>query len=304
MVPQGRSVGYIVFRNALIVLFVFGLQVAVNIPSIHAWSLSTPIVEKDASLRTYSLTKSGDAPKSSAVLNTCQKCSSPSRRHFVSVIPKTLATSLCIAFASLAEPAVARNLPVSNGANTSNVGTALALIPLVRLRSNLVSLSETLRQQRKNNLDEPLKVISKTKTALSFTTNIEPITIPIREEDFKRLFDAYSDQVSYKQKFLDQNAFLVYYTKGYDGPGRDSLEKDPVNERQTMQFGARNEAWICWDDFLAEFDFYVSSSTNGDDTEEGFADMMKYLSNTIQAVDIYLKLSPPDDLKEAEREVS
>jgi hypothetical protein len=96
----------------------------------------------------------------------------------------------------------------------------------------------------------------------------------------------------------------VYYTKGYDGPGRDSLEKDPVNERQTMQFGARNEAWICWDDFLAEFDFYVSSSTNGDDAEEGFAGMMKYLSNTIQAVDIYLKLSPPDDLKEAELEVS
>lgn len=304
MVQQGRGIGHIVFRHALIVFFVFGLQVAANIPSIHAWSLSTAIVEKDASLRKYSSTESGDAPKSSAALNTCRIFSSPSRRQFVSVIPKTLATSLCITIASLTEPVVARNLPVSNGADTSNVGTALALIPLVRLRSNLVSLSETLQQQRKNDIDKPLNVNSKTKTALSFTTNSEPITIPIREEDFKRLFDAYSDQVSYKQKFLDQNAFLVYYTKGYDGPGRDSLEKDTVNERQTMQFGARNEAWICWDDFLAEFDFYVSPSTNGDDAEEAFADMMKYLSNTIQAVDSYLKLSPTDDLKVAEREVS
>ena len=34
--------------------------------------------------------------------------------------------------------------------------------------------------------------------------------IPRDENDFKRLFDSYSTPVSYKQKFLDQNAFLVY----------------------------------------------------------------------------------------------
>lgn len=36
---------------------------------------------------------------------------------------------------------------------------------------------------------------------------LEPI--PRNERAFKLIFDAYSDPVSYKQKFLDQNAFLV-----------------------------------------------------------------------------------------------
>ncbi|VEU41785.1 unnamed protein product [Pseudo-nitzschia multistriata] len=168
--------------------------------------------------------------------------------------------------------------------------------------------------QRKRDDGGILNIITKTKAALSFRklgidSGTVPVTIPTREEEFKRLFDAYSDQVSYKQKFLDQNAFLVYYTNGYDGPGRDSLEKDPVNERQTLQFGARNEAWIFWDDFLSECDFYESSirktgASSSDDADESFVDMMKYLSNTIQALDSYLKLSPPEDLKAAEKEVS
>ena len=89
----------------------------------------------------------------------------------------------------------------------------------------------------------------------------------------------------------------MYYTNGYDGPGRDSLEKDPVNERQTLQFGARNEAWIGWDDFLAEWEYYSSSSHSSDDAEESFSEMMKCLSNTIEAVDRYLRLSPPQDLE-------
>ena len=44
--------------------------------------------------------------------------------------------------------------------------------------------------------------------------------LPSGEKEFKRLFDEYSQGVSYKQVYLDQNAFLVYYTKGFDGPGR------------------------------------------------------------------------------------
>lgn len=33
--------------------------------------------------------------------------------------------------------------------------------------------------------------------------------VPATEKDFKRLFDEFSEAVSYKQKFLDSNAFLV-----------------------------------------------------------------------------------------------
>ena len=217
-----------------------------------------------------------------------------SRRQFISSIPASLIFSWPI-------PVLARNMPLSNGADTSKSGTVTALLPIVKLRSDLDSLLQTLKKEYKNH--DGGTSITKTKTAISFS-NCE---IPTQEKAFKRTFDAYSDQVSYKQKFLDQNAFLVYYTNGYDGPGRDSLEKDPVNERQTLQFGARNEAWISWDDFLAEWEYYSSSSgrkSGSDDIEDSFSEMVKYLSNTINAVDGYLRLSPPQDLEAAQQEKS
>jgi len=227
---------------------------------------------------------------------------SSSRRQVISLIPPTLAASASLVFAwPNAPPALARNMPISNGADTSKIGTVSALLPIVKLRTDLELLRQTLQKQHKKNDDGPSAVITKTKTAISFTGNSnKPATIPTLEVEFKRLFDAYSDQVSYKQKFLDQNAFLVYYTNGYDGPGRGSLEKDPVNERQTLQFGARNEAWVGWDDFLAEWEYYESLSrrtSSNDDADDSFSDMIKYLSKTTQAVDRYLTLSPPQDLE-------
>jgi hypothetical protein len=119
--------------------------------------------------------------------------------------------------------------------------------------------------------------------------------IPTNEQDFKRLFDAYSDPVSYQQKFMDQNAFLVYYTKGFDGPGRPSMEdkETTVNERQTLQFGARNEAWIAWDNFLVELPF-LNDKDN---------DLDKYLQATIRAVDAYLSLAPKSNMQQANQEV-
>ncbi|CAJ1935067.1 unnamed protein product [Cylindrotheca closterium] len=111
---------------------------------------------------------------------------------------------------------------------------------------------------------------------------------------FKRLFDAYSDPVSYKQKFLDQNAFLVYYTKGFDGPGRPNIEEDDSNEKQTLQFGIRNEAWINWENFLVELKFVG---------EEKDTEATKYLDETLRYVDYYLKLAPPQDVREAKKAV-
>ena len=165
--------------------------------------------------------------------------------------------------------AFAKNLPDSTGADTSKVGTVEALIPIVSLRYSLSLLEPKLKNRERIKLDQS--------------------TFPTKEQDFKRLFDAYSDPVSYKQKFLDQNAFLVYYTKGFDGPGRENIEND-VNERQTMQFGARNEAWIAFDNFLVELKFI-------DDDDN---DLTKYLADTIRAVDSYLRLAPLSDVKEAQ----
>jgi hypothetical protein len=167
-------------------------------------------------------------------------------------------------------PAVASNLPASTGADTSKVGTVESLIPIVSFRSSLARLEPKLA-----NREQPIQLDK---------------VVPTNEQEFKRLFDAYSDPVNYKQKFLDQNAFLVYYTKGFDGPGRSNVEED-TNERQTLQFGARNEAWIAWENFLVELKFI-------DDADN---DLAEYLSATKQALDSYLKLAPLEDVKVAQQ---
>ena len=254
-----------------------------------------------------------------------------SRRRLFSTIPSRAAAIVAAAattsssgvlLSSLPPPADARNLPVSNGADTSHVGTATAFVPILQLRQNLASLQDILedeqQQQRKQNSnnrsdgtnDLQVSRIAKTKSVFCFpaTQFPEMEEIPYREQDFKRIFDAYSDPVSYKQKFLDANAFLVYYTNGYDGPGRAPLEgtqESVVNERQTIQFGTRNEAWLCWEDFVSEYDYYASSSRKtGATTEElesSYVDMIQYLSQTIQAVDRYIQVSSPTR-KEDEQE--
>jgi hypothetical protein len=164
----------------------------------------------------------------------------------------------------------ASNLPASTGADTSKVRTVEALAPVVSLRYSLKRLDSQLANGQLG------------KTIL--------LDVPTNEQDFKRLFDAYSDPVSYKQKFLDQNAFLVYYTKGFDGPGRANIEED-VNERQTLQFGLRNEAWISWENFLVELKF-INDADN---------DAAKYLAATTRAVDSYLLLAPVEDINAAQQ---
>jgi hypothetical protein len=173
------------------------------------------------------------------------------------------------ALVSESTSAGASNLPASTGADTSKVGTVEALAPIISLRYSLKRLESQLANGQLE------------KTIL--------LDVPTNEQDFKRLFDAYSDPVSYKQKFLDQNAFLVYYTKGFDGPGRANIEED-VNERQTLQFGARNEAWISWENFLVELKF-INDADN---------DAAKYLATTTRAVDSYLLLAPLEDIKAAQ----
>eukprot|EP00537_Pseudo-nitzschia_pungens_P018684 CAMPEP_0172404760 /NCGR_PEP_ID=MMETSP1061-20121228/64252_1 /TAXON_ID=37318 /ORGANISM="Pseudo-nitzschia pungens, Strain cf. pungens" /LENGTH=322 /DNA_ID=CAMNT_0013139687 /DNA_START=36 /DNA_END=1004 /DNA_ORIENTATION=- len=322
MAPPTLRNSWIPLRIAALFLSMFAFYPASRISSTNAWHFSTTrskrthhgaISEKLGETEIGIIFKAESTTSDNVSSVNRYRTSPSSRRRLFSMISHQLLEGTALGFAALSSPgrpAFARNLPASNGADTSKVGTVAALIPLVTLRNNLKSLRLSVEEEQRNTDNgRPLDTITKSKTEFSFKivakdSSRGSATIPIREEAFKRIFDAYSDQVSYKQKFLDQNAFLVYYTKGYDGPGRDSLEKDPVNERQTLQFGARNEAWICWDDFLAEWDFYASSARGTADIEEVLLDMMKYLSNTIQAVDNYLKLSPPEDLQAAQQELS
>eukprot|EP00593_Proboscia_inermis_P009516 CAMPEP_0171308770 /NCGR_PEP_ID=MMETSP0816-20121228/18873_1 /TAXON_ID=420281 /ORGANISM="Proboscia inermis, Strain CCAP1064/1" /LENGTH=114 /DNA_ID=CAMNT_0011791849 /DNA_START=367 /DNA_END=711 /DNA_ORIENTATION=+ len=107
------------------------------------------------------------------------------------------------------------------------------------------------------------------------------------------MFDEYSNPVSYKQKFLDQNAFLVYYTKGFDGPKRPSIEEGEV-PIQTLQYGFRNDAWQAMDDLLSELDFGLTETIRTDD-------LSKLIDRVISAVDSYISLAPSSQLDEAFR---
>jgi hypothetical protein len=175
--------------------------------------------------------------------------------------------------------AEARNLPEPSTADTSKTGTVEAMVPVVLLEKQLGRIKSNLEA------DATLRSLK----------NIDGLlrNIPLEEKAFKAIFDAYSDPVSYKQKFVEQNAFLVYYSKGFDGPGRPNIESDlPV--KQTLQLGARNDAFVAWDDFLAELDFARGNPASSDQGE-----LLKPLSKTIGAVEEYLRLSPPDDLAKA-----
>ena len=189
-------------------------------------------------------------------------------------------------------PAFAKNLPdVSPSVDpTRTPGTTETLQPILRLEAVLKELHTVLDQAK---TQQPSAVAgdatSSSNVLKELTTQTR--TIPRTEREFKAIFDAYSDPVSYKQKFVDQNAFLVYYTKGFDGPGRPSMESDlPV--KQTLQYGARNDAWVAYDDFCVELDYQRSRNDLGEDNNNyDPEELQKHLQRAIDAVDSYLKAS-------------
>ena len=179
--------------------------------------------------------------------------------------------------------ALARNLPQSTGADTSNTGSIATLIPIVRLRIDLEKLQSDIVASS-NNPSHSLPPI--------------PKELPRGETSFKRILDEYSDPVSYKQKYVDSNAFLVYYSKGYDGPGRPSIEEGlPV--KQTLQYGSRNDAWVAWEEVLSEYDFAQKQQQKGGD-EWDQEDLLMPLKRAMSALDSYMTLAPKEDLQEAQ----
>ena len=110
----------------------------------------------------------------------------------------------------------------------------------------------------------------------------------LKEKGFKRIFDEYSEGVSYKQQFLDKNAFLVYYTGGFDGPGRGSIEKEtPKESLQKAQYGYRNDAWVALDECMSELDYLLQQ----EDPLEDRKDLKKALRALTSAVEGYVGLA-------------
>ena len=168
----------------------------------------------------------------------------------------------------------AANLPQSYAPAGSKPLSLESLVPILQLDKDL------------GRIEAVLGGYDKAKDIQALQRLID--SIPSKEQDFKAVFDAYSIPVSYKQKFLDQNAFLVYYTKGFDGPGRRSIEDDlPV--LQTQQYGYRNDVWVAWDSFLAEYAFVLQNTD-----EDDWGELVRSLAAVRQAVEAYLSTVPPD----------
>ena len=183
--------------------------------------------------------------------------------------------------------ASASNLPGSTGADLSKTGSVDTIIPIVAIQR---SISNTKQQLSDSTVVSPSLCATTLQTLLK--------SIPREENAFKRIFDAYSTPVNYKQKFLDQNAFLVYYTKGFDGPGRSNIEED-VNTVQTQQYGFRNEAWTAVDDLFVELEFGKGSTD--DSAASSKEELVTLVDKVLIALDSYLSLAPANELEEAKR---
>ena len=192
----------------------------------------------------------------------------------------TVASSPCIANAA--------NLPQSNGADFSRTGTLDTLVPIVQMRQSVLKAKSELSDSKALNLIVPSE-------QCTFILKQISQSIPREEKQFKRIFDAYSTPVSYKQKFLDQNAFLVYYSKGFDGPGRPNIEDDVENGIQTLQYGFRNEAWTAMDNLFTELEY----GSKADDNSVYKDELVDLIGNALKAFDLYLSCAPESDVKSA-----
>ena len=240
----------------------------------------------------------------------CRRADHQMMRHAMQILPhdddavsdverrqamaRILGSLACVSFAlpSGGSPCSAANLPTSTGADMSKTGTVEKLIPIVAMEEALMSAKQDLLKARDHSgiSADTIKVMSKV-----LVSSISP-----EQTLFKRKFDEYSEPVSYKQKFMDQNAFLVYYTKGFDGPNRPPMESsaDPV-PLQSIQYGLRNDAWTNYDELLSELSFFLSS-----DSSSTIEDILKPLDNCIASFEAYLSYSPAADVADARRRVS
>jgi hypothetical protein len=190
--------------------------------------------------------------------------------------------------------ASAANLPSYTGADLSKTGNLETLLPIVAIYRTLVGAKLQLSQLN-NGASNSLM----TPETCSNLLNYLLACIPREEIAFKRIFDAYSTPVSYKQKFLDQNAFLVYYTKGFDGPGRPNIEaEDTKNTVQTLQYGSRNDAWTAMDDLFVELEFGKKP-----DGECRKSESINLIDEVLSTLNSYLSLAPVADVKEAMRQL-
>lgn len=237
---------------------------------------------------------------------TTNTCSIFSRYSFLKYSFASMTTFPFFITPSSSSPAHSRNLPENYGADLSKTGDFSKLVPIISMKESLLpakSLLSTSRNEMKNgNIST-----EDAKALLDLISRCTKTYIPENESDFKKNFDEYSDPIGYKEKFMDNNAFLVYYTNGYDGPNRKKLEDSSYVSKQSLQYGARNDAWSAWNDVLSEISyirkssniFGSASSSSSLYVDSTYEDVLEPLTKTLGALDQYLLLAPEEDVKKA-----
>ncbi len=236
------------------------------------------------------------------------------RRDFIQKTAAVMTTAAAAGAVLTHNPqrAWCRNLPESTGADLSSTGTVAKLIPLLRMKLALTTIQSELSSSKSNSdsnsKQSKLQLQQGQLEEISKTIKKE---IPINEKQFKKIFDEYSTPVSYKQKYMDSNAFLIYYTNGFDGVGRDSIEKDLKEDsttisKQTLQYGARNDVWNAFDEFMVELQFINAEVKAGGDGYIGEYDndLLDLLDKVVDNFDAYLRLAPSEDIERAQTQLS
>ena len=84
-----------------------------------------------------------------------------------------------------------------------------------------------------------------------------------------------------------------YYTKGFDGPNRASIEtEDPQQKLQMAQYGNRNDAWVGIDEAKSEIEYLQEGKAPLD-----LNDLKRALGDASKAFRDYVSLAPPDQVE-------
>ena len=144
--------------------------------------------------------------------------------------------------------------------------TGLLLIPVIQLRETVRALKPTLAS-----FDSSAWSAAQLKLSSGNFRTVE----------FKRVFNAFSDNIYYTSSTAEANAYLL-------GGATPSTS-------QTMQYLQRNEALKQIGDLRDELGYQIGLPAEQRDVEYA----QELLESTLKAFDAYLALAPPDQLKTA-----
>eukprot|EP00587_Corethron_hystrix_P010708 CAMPEP_0113321328 /NCGR_PEP_ID=MMETSP0010_2-20120614/14853_1 /TAXON_ID=216773 ORGANISM="Corethron hystrix, Strain 308" /NCGR_SAMPLE_ID=MMETSP0010_2 /ASSEMBLY_ACC=CAM_ASM_000155 /LENGTH=211 /DNA_ID=CAMNT_0000179433 /DNA_START=301 /DNA_END=939 /DNA_ORIENTATION=+ /assembly_acc=CAM_ASM_000155 len=182
-----------------------------------------------------------------------------------------------------------------------------ALFAIVQLDGDMRSARSMSSTTTSASGDDAFK-ISAVRSVMFGTGRPQSALIRSDASVFLRTFDALSVPKSYRQSYMENNAFLVYYTGGYDGPGRPRMEEyvTDAEDMHAKQAALRNDAWAAVDVLVAELNYVTKADLTAmspSDIAESWIVISSNLEEASKAVESFLNLVPQQFVKEARESV-